>query len=151
MREESSTVTGLNTVGNYSSEEQLNPVALELNSDRDQASSIGFTPSETQKDELANSPGIDAAKLDGVTRSGPVKLSAGAKHILNPDLRKKQQRFTGFRRRHISPRYKAVHFFIRVTKFQGISIIKSRTSAFDTSSKMWTPGFIATAKDLLLH
>ncbi|KAJ9685906.1 hypothetical protein PVL29_015003 [Vitis rotundifolia] len=84
MREESSTVTGLNTVGNYSSEEQLNPVALELNSDRDQASSIGCMPSETQKDGLANSPGIDAAKLDGVTRSGPVKLSAGAKHILKP-------------------------------------------------------------------
>ena len=84
MQEESSTVTGLNMVGNHSSEKQLNLVALELNSDRDKASSVGCAPSVTQKDGLPNSPGSDAAQLDGMTRSGPIKLSAGAKHILKP-------------------------------------------------------------------
>lgn len=84
MQEESSTVTGLNTVAYHGQEEQINQVTLDLNLARDKTSGTGCAPIRTQKDGLAYSSEIDATKLDGTTRSGPVKLSAGAKHILKP-------------------------------------------------------------------
>ncbi|KAL7000638.1 hypothetical protein U1Q18_001791, partial [Sarracenia purpurea var. burkii] len=40
--------------------------------------------SELQPDGLRVSPVIDTFKMDGIARSGPIRLSAGAKHIIKP-------------------------------------------------------------------
>lgn len=83
MQEDLSAVTGL-TRENFTREIQRNAGMLELDPNRDKASGVGSYPNESLKDGLRTSPGIDSSKVDGMARSGPVKLSAGAKHILKP-------------------------------------------------------------------
>ncbi|XP_058095448.1 uncharacterized protein LOC131240925 isoform X2 [Magnolia sinica] len=39
---------------------------------------------EIEKDEFRTTSGVNSFKLDAVAKSGPIKLSAGAKHILKP-------------------------------------------------------------------
>uniref|UniRef100_A0A5B7ALN7 UBZ4-type domain-containing protein n=2 Tax=Davidia involucrata TaxID=16924 RepID=A0A5B7ALN7_DAVIN len=79
-----SSVTALKTSGNFGGDIQFSKGALGLNSNGDKASSEGCWQNETQKDGLRVSPGVDSFKLDDMARSGPIKLSAGAKHILKP-------------------------------------------------------------------
>ncbi|KAK9284742.1 hypothetical protein L1049_023919 [Liquidambar formosana] len=84
IQEDFSVMTGLKARGNSSNEMQCNAGALELDSIRDNARGVGCGPKETQKDGLRTSFVIDSSKVDGMTRSGPIKLSAGVKHILKP-------------------------------------------------------------------
>ncbi|KAL7185228.1 hypothetical protein ACSBR2_027206 [Camellia fascicularis] len=66
-------------------EEDSSIAALELDSIRGKARSVGCGVIETRTDELGVSPAVvDTFNVDGIARSGPIKLSAGAKHILKP-------------------------------------------------------------------
>ncbi|XP_057953395.1 uncharacterized protein LOC131147821 [Malania oleifera] len=84
MRELSCAVTVLQAAGNISDEVQCNTGAFEFDLNRDKAGNVECIPNKTQQEALRSSFGIDSFKLDGVTRPGPIKLSAGAKHILKP-------------------------------------------------------------------
>ena len=83
MQKDSSPATGL-TRENFSGDIQSNAGVVELNRSKDKASRVGCCPIENQKDGLRTSFGSDSSKVDSSARSGPVKLSAGAKHILKP-------------------------------------------------------------------
>lgn len=56
----------------------------EFDSNRDNAVTVEWDLNENQKNGHSCLPGIDPLKVEGVTRSGPIKLSAGTKHILKP-------------------------------------------------------------------
>ncbi|GAV65154.1 hypothetical protein CFOL_v3_08669 [Cephalotus follicularis] len=79
-QEDFSIVTRL-TRDNVSRDMQCHTGALEPNLRRDEAIGIEFFTNEAQR---GGSPGNDYSKVDGVGRVGPIKLSAGAKHILKP-------------------------------------------------------------------
>lgn len=57
---------------------------FELYSDSAEASGVGCVSNDSQSIGVGTSAGIDSSKLDSMGRSGPVKLSAGAKHIFKP-------------------------------------------------------------------
>ncbi|XP_052178798.1 uncharacterized protein LOC127792367 [Diospyros lotus] len=65
-------------------------VALGLDLVRDQPSSVGCGQIRTS--ELQGPPAIDAFNADAIERSGPIKLTAGAKHILKPVPNSNQDR-----------------------------------------------------------
>lgn len=57
---------------------------FELYSDSAEASAVGCVSNDSQSIGVGASAGIDSSNLDSMGRSGPVKLSAGAKHIFKP-------------------------------------------------------------------
>ncbi|GFS45449.1 hypothetical protein Acr_00g0096070 [Actinidia rufa] len=61
-----------------------NVAALELESIRDKESGVECAQTYIQTGGMRVSPVIDTLKVDEITRSGPIRLSAGAKHILKP-------------------------------------------------------------------
>ncbi|XP_022750752.1 uncharacterized protein LOC111299674 isoform X2 [Durio zibethinus] len=63
---------------------QCNTESLEIEPERNEASLVGWIPNESQCNGFGLSAGIDSSKVDGVARSGPIKLSPGVKHILKP-------------------------------------------------------------------
>lgn len=63
---------------------QCNAGVAEFYPSRDKAIMLEHCPSENQKYVLHSSSGIDPSQVDNLARSGPIKLSAGAKHILKP-------------------------------------------------------------------
>ncbi|KAK9088640.1 hypothetical protein Scep_027722 [Stephania cephalantha] len=59
--------------------------AEEFDVKRDEERGLEHSPIETEKDRFRTStPGFSICNMDQTTRSGPIKLSAGAKHILKP-------------------------------------------------------------------
>ncbi|KAF8411100.1 hypothetical protein HHK36_003639 [Tetracentron sinense] len=84
MQGDSSAMTGLNKRVNFNGYTQRNAGAPEFDQLRDTGKDVGYYPMEIQKDGLRTSSGIDSFKMDGFARLGPIKLSAGAKHILKP-------------------------------------------------------------------
>ncbi|XWS44482.1 hypothetical protein CRYUN_Cryun15aG0048800 [Craigia yunnanensis] len=64
---------------------QCNTGSLEIEPERNEASLVGWFSNESQCNGFGFSAGIDSSKVDGVTRSGPIKLSPGVKHILKPN------------------------------------------------------------------
>ncbi|XP_022741141.1 uncharacterized protein LOC111292814 isoform X2 [Durio zibethinus] len=63
---------------------QCNTRSLETEPDRNEASLVEWIPNEFQCNGFGLSAGIDSSKVDGLTRPGPIKLSPGLKHILQP-------------------------------------------------------------------
>ncbi|GFS45415.1 hypothetical protein Acr_00g0095950 [Actinidia rufa] len=61
-----------------------NVAPLELESIRDKESGVECAQTDIQTGGMRVSPVIDTLKVDEITRSGPIRLSAGAKHILKP-------------------------------------------------------------------
>ncbi|KAM5579988.1 hypothetical protein ABKV19_009631 [Rosa sericea] len=83
VQEKSRVVAGLSSSGDFIDEMQSNFRALDLESSQKQASVSECLLNETQKDGF-ESFRIESSKVDDVGRSGPIKLSAGAKHIIKP-------------------------------------------------------------------
>ncbi|KAG2717546.1 hypothetical protein I3760_03G181200 [Carya illinoinensis] len=83
LQKDLNAVMGL-TSENIGRDLQSNVAVAECNPSRDKASSLGCGSNESSKDGLRNSTGIDFSKDHNLARSGPVKLTAGAKHILKP-------------------------------------------------------------------
>lgn len=83
MPKDLSAVTGL-TREKFSGDIQGNAGVVELNRSKDKAIRVSFCPHENENDGLGTSSGTDPSKVDNAARLGPVKLSAGAKHILKP-------------------------------------------------------------------
>ncbi|KAF5481444.1 hypothetical protein F2P56_002093 [Juglans regia] len=83
MQKDLNAVMGL-TSENFGRDIQSNVAVAERNPRRDKTSSLGCGSNESSKDGLRNSTGIDFSKDHDLARSGPVKLTAGAKHILKP-------------------------------------------------------------------
>ncbi|TQD71591.1 hypothetical protein C1H46_042861 [Malus baccata] len=70
--------------GNILDEMQSNMRALDLDSSWKKASDLGCSQHDVQKDGFKTF-GVESSKMDGVVRStGPIKLCAGAKHIIKP-------------------------------------------------------------------
>ncbi|GFS38585.1 hypothetical protein Acr_00g0058450 [Actinidia rufa] len=63
---------------------RANVSALELESIRDKESSVECRQTEIQTHGMRVSPVIDTLNVDEIARSGPIRLSAGAKHIIKP-------------------------------------------------------------------
>ncbi|XP_057505950.1 uncharacterized protein LOC130789235 [Actinidia eriantha] len=61
-----------------------NVAALELEYIRDKESIIECAQTDIQTGGMRVAPVIDTLKVDEIARSGPIRLSAGAKHILKP-------------------------------------------------------------------
>nr|XP_011468160.1 PREDICTED: uncharacterized protein LOC105352527 [Fragaria vesca subsp. vesca] len=81
VQEKSSVVAGLSSNGDFNIDEmQSNFRALDLESSRKQ---VKDSECITQKDGF-ESLCTETSKMDDVGRSGPIKLSAGAKHIIKP-------------------------------------------------------------------
>ncbi|CAB4273886.1 unnamed protein product [Prunus armeniaca] len=82
MQEKLSAVAG-SSRGNFFSEMQSTSRALDVDLSRTKASDLGCSLHEIQEDGFG-SFGIESSKVDGMVKSGPIKLCAGAKHILKP-------------------------------------------------------------------
>ncbi|XP_059663316.1 uncharacterized protein LOC132308994 [Cornus florida] len=76
--------TALKAGGNFGGDVYFSREALGLDSNIEKGSNLGCFQNDTEEDGLRVSPGIDSSKMDLMARSGPIKLSAGAKHILKP-------------------------------------------------------------------
>lgn len=83
MQKDLSTVMGL-TRENCGVDVQCNAGVVEFDPSRDKAIMLECCPNENQKDVLQSSSGIDSSQVDNSARLGPIKLRAGAKHILKP-------------------------------------------------------------------
>ncbi|KAF8409148.1 hypothetical protein HHK36_005221 [Tetracentron sinense] len=83
IKEDSTAVMGLHKRVNFNGYTQSNAGAPDHDPVRDEATDVGYYPIETQ-DGIRTSSGFDSFKLDSFAKSGPIKLSAGAKHILKP-------------------------------------------------------------------
>ncbi|XP_050381937.1 uncharacterized protein LOC126798898 [Argentina anserina] len=83
VQEKSRVMAGLSSNGDFIDEMQSNFRALGLESSQKQASGSECILHETRKDGLGSFR-IESSKVDDVGRSGPMKLSAGAKHIIKP-------------------------------------------------------------------
>ncbi|XP_044503677.1 uncharacterized protein LOC123224171 isoform X2 [Mangifera indica] len=84
VQEDVYSMTGLASGGNFIQDIQYNGGSLKLNSDCVGASGVGCAPNESLNFGVRTSLVYDSSKVDGIGRSGPIKLSAGAKHILKP-------------------------------------------------------------------
>lgn len=83
VQEKSSVAAGFSPSRNFIDEMQSNFRALDLQSSRKQVSGLGCSLNETQNDGFETFS-IESSKVEDVGRSGPIKLSAGAKHIIKP-------------------------------------------------------------------
>ncbi|KAJ0111400.1 hypothetical protein Patl1_01487 [Pistacia atlantica] len=83
VQEDVYSMTGL-ARDNFIQDIQYNDGSIELNAECVGASGVGCVPNESLKIGVRTSLGIDSSKVDGIARSGPIKLSAGAKYILKP-------------------------------------------------------------------
>ncbi|EEF41992.1 conserved hypothetical protein [Ricinus communis] len=83
MQEDLSAVTEL-TRETSSSEIWQNIAAYEARSKGDKGIGLGCCSYEAQKNGLGTSSDSDFSKADTLTKPGPMKLTAGAKHILKP-------------------------------------------------------------------
>ncbi|KAF2302190.1 hypothetical protein GH714_033691 [Hevea brasiliensis] len=70
--------------GKSSSEIWHNAGAHQPNSNGNKAIEVGCGPNEAEKEGLGTSHDVDSCKADGMVKSGPIKLTAGAKHVLKP-------------------------------------------------------------------
>ncbi|OVA14293.1 hypothetical protein BVC80_9021g8 [Macleaya cordata] len=83
--QESNAKLGLKHPADFTAFPQCNSGPSEPNAYSDKGSDVGYSQVEIQKDGLKTSTGANFPKLDAVARSGPIKLSAGAKYILKPN------------------------------------------------------------------
>lgn len=83
MQKDLSAVMGLRKE-NCGVDVQCNAGGVEFDPSRDKGIMLECCPNQNQKDVLQSSSGIDSSQVDNSARLGPIKLSAGAKHILKP-------------------------------------------------------------------
>ncbi|XP_042483815.1 uncharacterized protein LOC122064172 isoform X1 [Macadamia integrifolia] len=94
---------------------KCNTGATDFDAFRDKARVLGHSLPEIQKAEFRDSSFPKSFKQDGVIRAGPIKLSAGAKHILKPsqNMDHNQPRPT-----HSTIPYEAVTNSDKISEFQ---------------------------------
>eukprot|EP00268_Persea_americana_P066742 TRINITY_DN9126_c0_g1_i1.p1 TRINITY_DN9126_c0_g1~~TRINITY_DN9126_c0_g1_i1.p1 ORF type:complete len:1266 (+),score=278.91 TRINITY_DN9126_c0_g1_i1:85-3882(+) len=114
MQKDLNSLSGLNKREHVPAYTQYNTGTPEFHIHNDKSVDT-VIPMEIENDGYAIASGDNAFQLDGVARLGPIKLSAGAKHILRPSQNTDQDKG---RPTHSTIRFTAVDDSCKVPEFQ---------------------------------